>query len=36
MCNGVVAEPNMKLDFNVGDAGTTAVFIDNVYFGVPR
>jgi len=35
-CNGVIAEPAMKLDFNVGDAGTAAVFIDNVYFGVPR
>ena len=32
----VVAEPNMKLDFNVGAAGTSVVFLDNVYFGVPR
>jgi uncharacterized repeat protein (TIGR03806 family) len=35
-CNGVPAESNVKLDFNVGAAGTSSVFIDDVYFGAPR
>jgi uncharacterized repeat protein (TIGR03806 family) len=35
-CNGLAGDNNVKLDFNVGNAGTASVFVDNVYFGPPR